>query len=893
MPKTANQESYRKKYSEESLMKAIEEVHNGMSKREACRKYKIPRATIQFRLSEKFTKTSHGPSPILTAHEEDILIKWIKDCQRKGFPRRKEDIQISVKQFLDDTPRENPFKDNLPGDGWYKAFMKRHPDMAIRKSEGISTASAAISEQDIRKWFDDIHSYLRQKGYDEVLEHPERIFNADETNFQLCPQNKRVIAPKGTRNVYEVDSGKAKTTLTVLFTFSAAGNFTQPLIIYPGKRLRKEIGDSIPDEFTFTTSDTGWMKTEIFYEYVANSFYPYLKKAGIQFPVILFVDGHKTHIDRKLSDLCTNLGVILIALYPNATRILQPADVSTFKPLKDGWRKGIIEWRRSNLTEELSKKEFAGLLKVVISKSIRPEIIINGFKACGLYPWNPNSIDFSKCLGKKKTEYNKLPQPNDENFVKFSKFKEIIGSTRVNLFTNMVVQIERNEDQVLYQLWKEFQNTNTEVTQEEATNTAKGFQENLETKSGDASTSEKYGSRKDIVGDQINDVDILSSAFENKDFGRYIVSYNLNDPKFPDSLGDLSDVDVLSAPIVIERNGVWHEINIDTSDKSTMVNSKEINKDNPDEIAIDIPNGLTTNNSNEYVIASTSEEPIQKEELAGTIDQYLHYPNTPQRKGKKNSEKCSFILSSSSWKRFHDEKELKKQAELEGKENRKREREQKKVAREKAALEKISKKKQEIKRPKKVKNENKKDASLKKTPNEILRPLSTEKNIRTQEVRDNSYVFLDSSNTKKAEVSLCDSVTTKAQIHHSNETNAKTGMADFENTKIKKLSNHIQSPSTDERKLINITKKLQFEDPDNSSEQTDLLFNKDQLVFVKNNISSGLCFSCTRNITFANAGVRCENCTRSYHLTCIQKYNLHKSNSNIFLCQTCLKRRKN
>ncbi|KAG5865583.1 hypothetical protein JTB14_018158 [Gonioctena quinquepunctata] len=176
MPKTANQESYRKKYSEESLIAAIKEVNDGMPKREA-----------------------------------------------------------------DDSPRENPFKNNLPGDGWYKAFMKRHPDLTTRKSEGVSAASSAISEQDIRKWFDGIHSYLSQKGYSEVLEHPEKLFNADETNFQLCPQNKRVIAPKGTKNVYEVDLGKAKTTLTVLFTFSAAGSYTPPLIIYPVKDFARRL----------------------------------------------------------------------------------------------------------------------------------------------------------------------------------------------------------------------------------------------------------------------------------------------------------------------------------------------------------------------------------------------------------------------------------------------------------------------------------------------------------------------------------------------------------------------------------------------------------------------------------------------------------------------------
>lgn len=876
MPKTANHEIYVKKYAEESLIKAIEDVNDGMPKREACRKYKIPRATLQFRLSEKFTKSSHGPSPILTTNEEAILVKWIRECQRKGFPRRKEDIQISVKQFLDDSPRENPFKDNLPGDGWYKAFMKRHPELTTRKSEGVSAASSAISEQDIRKWFDGIHSYLSQKGYNEVLEHPERLFNADETNFQLCPQNKRVIAPKGTKNVYEVDLGKAKTTLTVLFTFSAAGSYTPPLIIYPGKRLRKEIGDSIPEEFTFATSDTGWMKTEIFYEYVANSFYPHLKKIGIQFPVILFVDGHKTHIDRKLSDLCTNLGIILVALYPNATRILQPADVSTFKPLKDGWRKGVIEWRRSNPTEELSKKEFAGLLKVVISKSIRPEIIINGFKACGLYPWNPNAIDFSKCLGKKKTDSNILLQTNDENVITFSKFKDIIGPTKVNLFTNIDIQLERDEDIILYKLWKEFQNTNTEIIQERETNILENVEENLQTEIGNALTKD----------------------------GVEIANYNSNDVNTPETLADMSEVNILSAPILIEDDGVWHEITLNNLEKIAVDDSMEIVEDNPNEITTANSNEMNINNANRIImndpIGNTTNNITQGELDKGTIEQYLHYPNTPQRKGKKTSQKTSFILSSSSWKRFHDDKELKKQTELAEKENRKRERELNKVNREKAALEK--RKKQEMKGPKKSKLDKRTTASSKKISKDILLPLSIEKNILDQKrnffTADNSYDTLECPNNN-AHASPSTRFTTKAQIHQ-NETNMESEKAHFKNNKtneikINILSQRILPPLIEEKKLYNVTRKLEFEEPNRNpyehiDEVEDPMVDVNKLIFIRNNLNSGLCFSCTRNITSLNSGVRCENCTRCYHTKCIFKHNMHKSNSNIFTCQTCLKR---
>lgn len=78
------------------------------------------------------------------------------------------------------------------------------------------------------------------------------------------------------------------------------------------------------------------MKSETFYEFIANIFYPFLLKNNIRLPVILFIDGHKGHLTYQLSQLCSDLKIILIALYPNSTRILQPANVAAFRLLKSG-----------------------------------------------------------------------------------------------------------------------------------------------------------------------------------------------------------------------------------------------------------------------------------------------------------------------------------------------------------------------------------------------------------------------------------------------------------------------------------------------------------------------------------------------------------------------------
>ena len=49
--------------------------------------------------------------------------------------------------------------------------------------------------------------------------------------------------------------------------------------------------------------------------------------------------------------------------------------------------------------EILNKVSFAPLLKKVTEFSAKPETLVNGFEAFGLYPLSPNTLDYTKCLG--------------------------------------------------------------------------------------------------------------------------------------------------------------------------------------------------------------------------------------------------------------------------------------------------------------------------------------------------------------------------------------------------------------------------------------------------------------------------------------------------------------
>lgn len=448
-------------YDSALIDKALQELQEkGASVRSIAGKYGIPKSTIHFKLKHPNHKETFGPPPILTSKEEQCLVRWISELGRKGFPRKLEDLVSSVQKFLDANPRPNPFKNNRPGNGWIKAFLRRNPQVRHRQSEAVSAASACVTEADIRKWFSEVGAYFKEKDLSEVLKNPSRVFNGDETGFQICPATGRVLAEKGTKNVYTIEKGASKENVTVMFTFSASGEICAPMIVYPYKRIPEKIIQSVPPQWGIARSDNGWMTAETFYEYIANVLHPYLVKQKTIFPIILFVDGHKSHITYNLSILCNTLQIELIALYPNATRILQPADVAVFSPVKAAWRKIVRQFYLDNPGETINKGNIAPLLQKIVV-SIKSDTLINGFRICGLCPFDANKVDYTKCLGSTNANMISNDKQNNANSntrtMSYDAFANIVGPTLIKKFEE-IDEINSDENfKKLFLIWGHYQ----------------------------------------------------------------------------------------------------------------------------------------------------------------------------------------------------------------------------------------------------------------------------------------------------------------------------------------------------------------------------------------------------------------------------------------------------
>ncbi|XP_058446251.1 uncharacterized protein LOC131427254 [Malaya genurostris] len=272
--------------------------------------------------------------------------------------------------------------------------------LTFRTPEAVTSASAKVSEKDIRKWFKTVEEYLIENDLSDALKDPARILNGDETGFALNSLSKKVLATKGSRNVSAVDTANGKQNITVLFSFAADGTIIPPDVILPYKRLSREIVSSFPPEWGLGTSDSGWMNSTNFTLYIKKILYPTLLKKGVKFPVLFFVDGHKSHTALEAADVCSKLGIVLIALYPNATRIIQPADVSIFRPLKNSWETIIDSWKTEQSSERVTIPLFGKLLREAMERSLKKSTITNAFRACGLFPFDPNAVDYTKCIAK-------------------------------------------------------------------------------------------------------------------------------------------------------------------------------------------------------------------------------------------------------------------------------------------------------------------------------------------------------------------------------------------------------------------------------------------------------------------------------------------------------------
>ena len=348
-----------------------------------------------------------GPTTHLSEDQESRLVNYLLWRSKIGIGVPPKDVPMIVKEVLDDAvskgyiiPEDKKFKDNKPSSQWIYNLMKRHPQLSRRLPENLGFQRRRVTEEVIRAWFSDFENFLQAEHNlvaSEFMseENGGRIFNCDESGFALqgnAGKMCKVLAEKGAKNVHTINTD-TKEQITVLCTVSAAGIYEKPLVIFPGKRVPNyHISDDIADGYNLSHTDKGWISSEVFFEWLANIFFPSVQNKAT-FPIILFVDGHKSHVNLSVSEFCRDHDIILYCLPAHSSHALQPLDVACFGPIKRKWNDKLSEFRSKN-NVPMNKAHFFSVFHAMWDEMKGTDHGVGGFRKSGLVPFNPDNIDF-------------------------------------------------------------------------------------------------------------------------------------------------------------------------------------------------------------------------------------------------------------------------------------------------------------------------------------------------------------------------------------------------------------------------------------------------------------------------------------------------------------------
>ena len=304
-------------------------------------------------------------------------------------------VEHVVIDYLQANGRSGAFPSSRPGKDWWRCFLRRWPSLVERRPQHLPSLRAkAVTEAAVDAWLGKVTAKFTELKLNDLApeELGKRLWNCDETAFATDVASQRIFAKRVAKNVHETGGGTGREYITVLGCGSANGERLPPYIVYKGKNLWSNWTVGGPAGALYNTSQSGWMEQHHFLEWFKKMFLPAVTSLLETGPVVLFVDGHISHVSLDLIQLAKEKGVTLFCLPSHTTHVLQPLDVAVYGPVKKSWKKILKEYKMETCAAKVDKTVFPSLIRKLWDESFQPDHLKAGFKRAGLCPVSKDAI---------------------------------------------------------------------------------------------------------------------------------------------------------------------------------------------------------------------------------------------------------------------------------------------------------------------------------------------------------------------------------------------------------------------------------------------------------------------------------------------------------------------
>lgn len=376
-----------KNYTEEQLDAAVRAVRfRGLSTHAVAERFNIPQRTIYNKVKNLHQLDVGAPSA-LTLAEERHFVDLLIVAAEYGSPLTLLDIRIIVKNYLDSSGKTvAKFKNNMPGKDWCYIFLERHKRLLSQRTcQNIKIARALTSEEAISDYIERLTKNLKDIPQ-------ENILNYDETNLTDDPGRSKCIFKRGTKYPERV-MNSTKSSISIMFAGTAAGDVFPPYVVYKAERLYDQWCIGGPPNTRYNRTQSGWFDAATFSDWFEKMVIPWARR--LEGPKVVIGDNLSTHLSVNILQNCQRQGIKFIFLPPNSTHLTQPLDVGFFRSLKGSWRALLTEYKTKNPKESaVQKTSFPTLLTRLLEKidNKNKTILKNAFKAAGIYPLDKTQI---------------------------------------------------------------------------------------------------------------------------------------------------------------------------------------------------------------------------------------------------------------------------------------------------------------------------------------------------------------------------------------------------------------------------------------------------------------------------------------------------------------------
>jgi len=317
----------------------------------------VTKTTFMRRLQARATdaQASRSRTAILTPHEEDLLVQYIRMKNLAAQALSRKEIRDTILKLLARREMVNAAGGSRPiplstaaqqaldtgniGKSFWVRFYTTHPTLkqgtatkASRKRTGACTRETAQAH------LDGLAAELKAVGImdeDGFIVFPERIFNADETpqfmNYGSSPRTATCTGEKGGAITKYTEEARVSVTLTPFISLDGKCPLLQ--VIWQSAYVTAEtLSKSIFDKFRsagtrlLQSAAAKGYQTGASWLHALKAFDEYLDKEKIQRPVVLMLDGHASRFDIDVLRFCREKQIHVFLSPPDTTGLTQPLD---------------------------------------------------------------------------------------------------------------------------------------------------------------------------------------------------------------------------------------------------------------------------------------------------------------------------------------------------------------------------------------------------------------------------------------------------------------------------------------------------------------------------------------------------------------------------------------